>query len=196
MPPTSLHDKRIQLIVLVSALVGVVFSASLISIFAALIVKNQVSPIPIMSSSSSTTSSNPTSVSASLYFEVTCTGCSVRNRSSTLACYPTIFGSWFGKPWYRSEFGGELDYYDARIGIVGMAVFGNGSARYPFTPFQGPFQQLPPNYQGSLPGASFELISCTGTLQAKLMSTNGSVIWQATAYPTALNKTISYIMAP
>lgn len=151
--------------------------------------------------SSSTSSLTPSgqntissSTSASLYFELTCIGCSVGNRSAGTVCGNTVPGSWIGKPWYQNEFGGELDYYDMRVGTIGDPVFGNGSAAYPHqNPFGGALQSPPPDYQGTPPGAAFELISCQGTLQAKLMSTNGSVIWQATAYPTALNDTVGYI---
>ncbi len=150
-------------------------------------------PSSTSSVSSTTTSSIATSTSTSLYFQVTCVGCSVGSRSAGTVCGGVVFGSWIGKPWYQSEFGGELDYYDPRIGTVGLAVFGNGSATYLFPPSGEPLQSPPPNYQGTPPNASFKIISCQGTLQVKLMSTNGSVVWQATAYPTALNSTVSYI---
>jgi len=106
-----------------------------------------------------------------------------------------VAGSWIGKPWYQNAFGGELDYYQPSVGIMGQAVFGNGTATYRFPPYGDLL--LPPNYnsgyQGSPVSASFEIISCQGTLNVKLMAANGSVIWQATANPNETNDTVSYI---
>ncbi len=149
---------------------------------------------PTSTTSTSTTSSySSATANSTLYFIASCVGCSVPPRGH--GCLNIVFGSWIGKRWYQNEFGGYLDYYQPQIGIVSLAVFGNATASFRFPPYGDLL--IPPDYragyQGSPIGAGFGIISCTGTLNVKLMAANGSVIWQATAYPHVGNNTIGYL---
>jgi len=171
----------------------VVVLAVLVGIGSALGPTSNTGTGSIQSSSSKSTTSTK-AANSTLYFVVTCVGCSVTNRSATVSCNTGVASSWFNKPWYQSEFGGELDYYEPQVGILGRAIFGNSTATYRFPPYGDLI--FPPNYhagyQGTPVNAFFQIISCQGTLDVKLMAANGSLIWQATAFQNALNRTVSY----
>jgi hypothetical protein len=136
------------------------------------------------SASSSTSSQRSTS---SLYFQVSCSGCSgtrILQSANSTSCPAANFVE--SEPGWKNAsiadaYAGEYDFYVASQGssFGNSDIAGNGTQSFTVSPIYG----------GSLVDWIFQKFTCAGTLDVALMSSNGTELWHGAT--SATNGTIA-----